>query len=262
MVRDGASRLLAMRNGQFHLAKYAMPRGGFASCALTLRRECCQANQDNIRGSLHVRHAFRYRQIRRDLRRRRGRRGLCRHVHAAPVARAGHDGAGLRAGLGRRRHLVLEPLSRRALRRREHAIFLFILRRAAAGVGLERALRAAARDPEIRQPRRRPLRSAPRHPVQHPRRARGLRRDDLPVVGRDLRRQDGHGKIRRARHRLPVERADARHQGPRSIQGQGLSHRPLAARGGRFHRPACRRHRHRDRRRSSRCRSLPSRRAS
>ena len=36
-------------------------------------------------------------------------------------------------------------------------------------------------------------------------------------------------KIRRARHRLPVERADARHQGPRSLQGQGLSHRPLAA---------------------------------
>ena len=49
------------------------------------------------------------------------------------------------------------------------------------------------------------------------------------VVGHDLRRQDGDGKIRRARHRLPVERADARHQGPRSIQGQGLSHRPLAA---------------------------------
>ena len=36
-------------------------------------------------------------------------------------------------------------------------------------------------------------------------------------------------EIRRARHRLPVERADARHQGARSLQGQGLPHRPLAA---------------------------------
>ena len=31
----------------------------------------------------------------------------------------------------------------------------------------------------------------------------------------DLGRQDGPRKIRRVRHRLPVERADARHQGPR-----------------------------------------------
>ena len=41
----------------------------------------------------------------------------------------------------RRRHLVLEPLSRRALRRREHGVLLLVLRRAAAGVGLDRALR-------------------------------------------------------------------------------------------------------------------------
>ena len=34
---------------------------------------------------------------------------------------------------------------------------------------------------------------------------------------------------RRARHRLPLERTHARHQGPRSLQGQGLPHRPLAA---------------------------------
>ncbi len=36
------------------------------------------------------------------------------------------------------------------------------------------------------------------------------------VVGDDLRRQDRDREICRARHRLPVERADARHQGPRS----------------------------------------------
>ena len=37
------------------------------------------------------------------------------------------------------------------------------------------------------------------------------------------------GKIRGACHRLPVECAQARHQGSRWLQGQGLSHRPLAA---------------------------------
>ena len=194
------------------------------------RNAVCQIKENTQGARIHVRHAIRCRQTRRDLRRRRGRRGLCRHVHAAPAARAGHVGAGLRAGRRRRRHLVLEPLSRRALRRREHAVFLFVLRRAAAGMGLERALRAAAGDPEIRQPRRRPLRPAPRHPVQHPRRAarRSTRAPTLWSVD-DLRRQDGHRAIRRARHRLPVERADARHQGPRRLQGQGLSHRPLAA---------------------------------
>ena len=50
-----------------------------------------------------------------------------------------------------------------------------------------------------------------------------------PLVGDDIRRQDGHRKIRRAGHRLPVECADARYQGAEGFQGQGLSHRPLAA---------------------------------
>ena len=49
------------------------------------------------------------------------------------------------------------------------------------------------------------------------------------MVGDDLRRQDGGGEIRRARDRLPLQCAQARYQGPRSLQGQGLSHRPLAA---------------------------------
>ncbi len=47
--------------------------------------------------------------------------------------------------------------------------------------------------------------------------------------GGHVRRQDRERKIHRARHRLPVECADARYQGPRRFQGQGLSHRPLAA---------------------------------
>ncbi len=40
---------------------------------------------------------------------------------------------------------------------------------------------------------------------------------------------DRDGEICRARHRLPVECARARYQGPVGFQGQGLPHRPLAA---------------------------------
>ena len=51
----------------------------------------------------------------------RGRRGLCRLVHAASAAGAWLHGAGLRSRWRRRRNLVLELLSRRSLRRREPA---------------------------------------------------------------------------------------------------------------------------------------------
>ena len=57
----------------------------------------------------------------------------------------------------------------------------------------------------------------PRHPVQHPRRPRRVRRS-APTLW-SVTTSDGKtvtAKYRRARHRLPVERAHARHQGPRS----------------------------------------------
>ena len=139
-------------------------------------------------------------------------------------------GAGLRAGQWRRRHLVLEPLSRRALRRREHAVFLLVLRGIAAGVELERALRAAARDPR-NTPTTSPIASTcARTSSSTPRVERAEfdeRTNRWPVT--IVRRQDGHRELRGARDRLPVERAHARHQGARSLQGQDLSHRPLAA---------------------------------
>ena len=47
----------------------------------------------------------------------------------------------VRAGRRRRRHLVLEPLPRRPLRHREHRLLVLVLRGAAAGVDLDRALR-------------------------------------------------------------------------------------------------------------------------
>ena len=101
----------------------------------------------------------------------------------------GLSARGVRAGHRRRRHLVLEPLSRRALRHREHAVFVLVLGRTAAGVGMDRALRRAAGDPEIRQPRRRPLQPAPRHPVQHPRRLDRLQRGHRSLDGDHRRRQ-------------------------------------------------------------------------
>ena len=227
---DGADAPPHHEEWTFHLAKYAMPRGGFASCALALRRECCQANQENIPGSLHVRHAFRYRQTHRDLRRRRGRRGLCRHVHAAPVARAGHDGAGLSSrarGVGGTWYWNRYPGARCDVESMQYS-YSFSEELQQEWNWSERY----APQPEILKYANHVAdRFNLRPDIQFNTRVDRAAFDETTrlLVGRDLRRQDGHGKIRRARHRLPVERADARHQGPRSIQGQGLSHRPLAA---------------------------------
>ena len=90
-------------------------------------------------------------------------------------ARARPEGARARGRHRRRRHLVLEPLSRRALRFGELLLRLLLLPGAAGRMALDRALLAAARDAEIPQPRRRQVRPAPRHPVQEP---RGCRRTD------------------------------------------------------------------------------------
>ena len=99
----------------------------------------------------------------------------------------GHDGARLRGRRRRRRHLVLEPLSRRALRLRELDLRLLLLRRAAAGMGLERAFLAPARDAALLQLRRRQVRPAPRHHVRQPRRVGALRRDGQRVGDRHSR---------------------------------------------------------------------------
>src|SRR5262245_66450234 len=85
--------------------------------------------------------------------RRRGR--LRRPVAAAPPAPPRPVRTRLRGGRRRRRHLVLEPLPRRPLRRREPRLLLFLLRRTAAGMAMERALRLAAGDPALPRARRR-----------------------------------------------------------------------------------------------------------
>ncbi len=58
------------------------------------------------------------------------------------------------------------------------------------------------------------------------------------LVGDDFRRQDRDRKIRRARHRLPVECADARYQGARRIS-RARSITPATGRMSRWISPAC-----------------------
>ena len=69
-----------------------------------------------------------------------------------------------------------------------------------------------------------------RHPAQHPRRSRRLRRERQPLVGDDVRRQDAS----RAKYVVLATGclSNARMpdiKGLDRLQGQGLSHRPLAA---------------------------------
>ena len=110
---------------------------------------------------------------RRRLRRHRHRRRLRRHLHAAQAAqRARPDRPGVREGRRRRRHLVLQPLPGRQVRHRGLRLPLLLRQGPAAGVGLDHPLPRAARHPRLPQPRRRPLRPAPRHPAEH----RGHRR--------------------------------------------------------------------------------------
>ena len=147
---------------------------------------------------------------------------------------------------GRRRHLVLEPLSRRALRRRKRAVFLPVLARAAAGMGVD----ASATPPSPRScatPTTSPTAST-------------------CAATSSSRRGSPRPRSTRRRHAWTVEtdngdRVTARFcitamgclsspntpqiPGPRRFQGPDLSHRQLAARGRRFHRQARGRDRHR-----------------
>ena len=75
---------------------------------------------------------------------------------------------GVRGGDRRRRHVVLEPLPGRPVRHREHGLLVLVRPRSSSRSGSGPS--ATPPQPEIlalRQPRRRPLRPAPRHPVRH-----------------------------------------------------------------------------------------------
>src|SRR5215831_16998290 len=110
----------------------------------------------------------------RGLRRDRHRRRDFRPVYALPPARTGHDRAGLRGRHERWRHLVLEPLSRRALRFRKLDLWLFLFQGADGGMELEGALLPPARHAGIPELRRRQVRPTPGHTVPQHGRGRAL----------------------------------------------------------------------------------------
>ena len=110
----------------------------------------------------------------------RYRRRVLRPLCTASAARARDTRR--RPGEGRqgRRDLVVQPVSGRALRHREHRVLLQLLRRDPAGVGVDGDDARPARDRGLPQLRRRPAGPPPRHPVRHQRRL-----DDLRRIGRE-----------------------------------------------------------------------------
>ena len=149
------------------------------------------------------------------------------------LRRARPLGARLRDGQRRRRHLVLEPLPRRALRLRELHLRLLLLGGAAAGLELERALRAAAGDAALPGPRRGPVRPAPRHPVRQPRRRRPLGRGRAPLARDAGRRRDLRRALPDHGGRAALRRHPAAHPGHRRTSGAGPS-TPTAGRTSRW----------------------------
>src|SRR3954467_5155804 len=87
------------------------------------------------------------------------RRRFLRPVPAPLPARpAGAIGQGAGSGARARRHVVLEPLSGRALRLGEPLLLLLLLQRAARGMAMVGALSGAAGDPAIPESRGGPVR--------------------------------------------------------------------------------------------------------
>ena len=166
--------------------------------------------------------------------RRRGRRRPLCDLSPAP---ARPDGARLRGRQRRRRHLVLESLSRLPLRRRKPGVFLFVFQRAAAGVAVARALRHPARDPALHQPCRRPLRSQARRSAQHPHPIGPVQQQDQRLDAQDRHGRGDHGAVLHHGDGQPFDAAHTEHSRAEKLQGQMVPHGPVAARGCRFQRP-------------------------
>ena len=173
----------------------------------------------------------------------------------------------------RRRHVVLEPLSGRPLRRREHGVLVPVLRRAPAGVGVDGALRDPARDPRATRTTS-PTASTSAATSSFDTRVASRRFDE--DADRWRFRRPTHGATRGVGavpdhgDRVPVVGASMPdYPGHRHVRGRDLPHRPVAARGRRLHRAAGRGDRHRvlrhpvdpddrrSRRASSTCSSAP-----
>src|SRR4029077_10178414 len=154
--------------------RYSASQGAFSGMwtkpfsIISRRRRAIRSRiSDGERVKTYARHLDHDRTVRpgsgRGIRRDRHRRRDFRHVYALPPARTGHDRAGLRGRHERRRHLVLEPLSRRALRFRKLDLWLLLLQGADGGMGLEGAFLPPARHARIPELRRLQVRPAPGH---------------------------------------------------------------------------------------------------
>ena len=157
----------------------------------------------------------------------------------------GPEGPRLRQRLGRRRHLVLEPLPGRPLRLRVLHLPVPVLGGPLQGLELERALPGPARDRAVAELRRRQARPAPRHPVRHHDHPCALERGDRTLDGRDRRWRDHRHPVPRHLLRDALGPADRGLSRPGQLQGPDLPHGPLAQGAGGPGRQARGRGRHR-----------------
>ena len=124
------------------------------------------------------------------------------------------------AGQRRRRHLVLEPLSRRALRRREHGVLLLVLRRSSSRNGSGRSATPPSRR-SCATPTTSPTGFDLRRDIQFDTRVTAAPFDEATqsLDGRDRPRRPGGGALMHHGDGLPVGRPGARLPGPRRPSG-------------------------------------------
>ena len=112
---------------------------------------------------------------------------------------------------------------------------------------MDGAVRPPARDPRVRQPRRRPVLAPRRHRLRHGGAVGHLRRGRRPLDG-EGRRSERHPRgdlaVRGDGHGLPVVGEHPGLPRARLVRGRDLPHRTLAAAGRRLHRQAGRGDRH------------------
>ncbi len=103
------------------------------------------------------------------------------------------------------------------------------------------ALRSAARDRALSQPRRGPVRPAPAHPLRRAGQLSRVRRRGGCLAGRRGRRDRGAVPLPRGRDRRPLDSLSARGARSRGLRGRVVPHGPVAGRAGRLRRQARRR---------------------
>ena len=161
---------------------------------------------------------------------RRRRRRVCRPLSPASPAQGRLLGGGDRGGRRRRRHLVLEPLSRRTLRHPDHRLQLHVRSRTrdARGHWSEKY----ATQPEIlryfgfvadRYDLRRDIRFGTK--------VKAANWDDSSgaLAARHRQRRERILPLLHHGHRLPLRAKAAGDRRRQGFQGRGLFHRPLAA---------------------------------